>query len=186
MEKAVMRLEAHLLNPWLMCLPLVLEGIYVAVFRRDVARRMADMTGYTRMERAFTIGASTTPYPFMVLTVWTPFTTVGALMVAGFVLFLVGLVALVASARVLHTTPPGEPFSTGIYRLSRHPFYVSAALVFLGICLATANVALLVILVVILVLQHFMILAEERVCREKFGSRYVEYMRRVPRYVAIR
>jgi protein-S-isoprenylcysteine O-methyltransferase Ste14 len=179
------RFEAHLLNPWLLCLPFVLQGIHVALFRRDVARRMADMTGYTARERAFTVAASTLPYPFMLLTIWTPFTAARPLLLAGLGVYGVGLGALAAAAWVLHTTPPDQPFATGIYRWSRHPLYVAAALMFLGVCLATTNAALLGLLVVMLVLQHQMILAEERSCREKFGAAYLDYTRRVPRYLLL-
>ena len=53
----------------------------------------------------------------------------------------------------------------------------------LGICLVTANAVLFGILVMLLVLQHFMILAEERACQRKYGATYVQYARTVPRYL---
>lgn len=74
---------------------------------------------------------------------------------------------------------------TGPYRLSRNPLYVSVGLVFLGICLATANVVLSGILVLLLVLQHFMILAEERACLQTYGALYARYAETVPRYLVI-
>jgi len=171
-------------NAWVLLVPLLLEGIYISVFRKDVARQLADMTGYRRREKVFTVAASVAPYPFMVLTVWTPFTSRAALVVLGLGFYLVGMVGFFSALRVFARTPPGELCSTGVYRWSRNPLYVSAALVFFGVSLATANVVLFGLLVGLLLLQHRMILAEERACRQKYGVRYLQYAERVPRYVA--
>lgn len=40
-----------LLNGWWFILPMVLPMAYVATARKDVAARLADMTGYTSRER---------------------------------------------------------------------------------------------------------------------------------------
>ena len=47
----------------------------------------------------------------------------------------------------------------------------------------TRSWLLLAILMVFQVSVHFMILAEERWCREKFGEPYEEYMKKVRRYL---
>jgi protein-S-isoprenylcysteine O-methyltransferase Ste14 len=60
---------------------------------------------------------------------------------------------------------------------------VRPIIVFVGICLATPNMALVGYLTIATLLQHFMILAEERICREKYGSVFENYLRRVPRYL---
>ena len=60
---------------------------------------------------------------------------------------------------------------------------MSAALGFLGVCVSTRSPVLAAILVVLLVLQHAMILAEERACTRKYGEAYVAYARTVPRYL---
>jgi protein-S-isoprenylcysteine O-methyltransferase Ste14 len=178
------RFGIGIMNGWLLCVPILLVGIYLMAVRRDVARRMSDMTGYTPKEKGFTIAASLTPYPFMALTVWTPFTSRVDLLVAGSVLYSLGLVAHFAAVFTFMRGSGTAVLDTGVYRLSRNPLYVSAAFMFIGIGIATANVVLLGIQVVALVLQHFMILAEERSCRARLGSSYEEYMKKVPRYVA--
>lgn len=60
--------------------------------------------------------------------------------------------------------------------------YVSATAVFLGICLVTANGVLSGYWVLLVVLQHFMILAEERICRLRYGEGFERYLQQVPRY----
>jgi protein-S-isoprenylcysteine O-methyltransferase Ste14 len=42
-----------------------------------------------------------------------------------------------------------------------------------------------VYVVVATLLQHFMILAEERICRIKFGALFDRYTERVPRYLLV-
>ena len=146
---------------------------------------MSDMTGYSAKEKSFTVAASLAPYPFMLATVWTPFTAVLPLLCLGLLLYVIGMALFAASLRVIIQTPHDQPFSSGPYRLSRNPLYVAATIVFVGICLATANPVLAGYLAIAVLLQHFMILAEERVCREKYGIAFESYMKRVPRYLKI-
>jgi protein-S-isoprenylcysteine O-methyltransferase Ste14 len=91
----------------------------------------------------------------------------------------------VASLTVIITTPPDKLFTAGPYRFSRNPMYVSATAVFIGICLATANIVLGGYLPVVILLQHFMVLAEERTCRAKFGESFDSYVKQVPRYLIV-
>jgi uncharacterized membrane protein len=58
------------------------------------------------------------------------------------------------------------------------PFF----LYFLGACMVTRSWLLLAILLVFQVSVHFMILAEERWCRETFGETFDKYMEKVSRY----
>ena len=171
------------LNAWLLCLPLLIPGVFIAVVRKDVAKRMSDMTGYNAKEKFFTVAASLAPYPLMVLTVWTPFTPRRVLFACGMAVYLLGIAALFGTVYVFSQAPVDRPILTGPYRWSRNPLYVSAGLALLGICLVTANAVLFGILVMLLVLQHFMILAEERACQRKYGATYVQYARTVPRYL---
>ncbi len=61
--------------------------------------------------------------------------------------------------------------------------YVAATIVFIGICFVTSNIVLAIYLAAAVLLQHFMILADERICIEKYGEAFKSYMKRVPRYL---
>ena len=174
-----------LMNAWWLILPMVLPMAYLAATKKEVAARMSDMTGYYTREKFFTVAASLAPYPFMITTIWTPFTSTKLLLFAGLAVYSIGVASFITTIRVFVTTPLDKPFSAGIYRISRNPLYVSATLIFFGICLVTANVLLFAWLVIIVVPQHFMILAEERVCREKYGTEFERYMAKVPRYLLL-
>jgi protein-S-isoprenylcysteine O-methyltransferase Ste14 len=172
-----------LLNAWLACLPILIVGIGVVAARRDVAKRLAEMTGYTPRERACTVAASVAPYPFMLLSILVPFTAHRALLVAGLVLYAAGLALYVAAFVTFMRSAGTAVIDTGVYRLSRNPIYVAASLMFVGIVAATANLVLLGLELAGLVVQHFMILAEERACAARFGASYDEYRRKVARYL---
>jgi len=170
-------------NAWLLSLPFFLLIAVMAGTKKEAVKRMSDMEGYTTGEKVVTLCASLSPYPFMIATVWTPFTSSLPLLIAGFLVYGVGMVLLAASLKVIITTQHDEPFAAGPYRISRNPMYVSATAVFAGICLVTANLALAGCLVIMTLLQHFMILAEERSCGMKYGAVFDSYTKKVPRYL---
>jgi len=69
----------------------------------------------------------------------------------------------------------------GLFGLVRHPMYLGIVALHLGASLALESVALLVFTAVFVVpLTLARIVAEEAVLREAFGTRHVEYARRVP------
>lgn len=72
---------------------------------------------------------------------------------------------------------------SGIYALSRNPMYVAYFFVFLGCVLLTHSVVLLVLLLVFQISTHWIIRAEERWCMGQFGEAYLQYMKRVRRYL---
>jgi len=173
-----------LLNAWLLCIPLLI-AFAIGALNKELAKRMSDMTGNDTREKFFTVAASLAPYPFMIATVWTPFTPIKTLLYGGLAVYSIGVASFIATLHVIAKTPLDKPFSDGVYRVSRNPLYVSATLIFFGICLVTVNLVLFANLVILVMLQHFMILAEEGVCREKYGVAFERYMEKVPRYLLL-
>jgi protein-S-isoprenylcysteine O-methyltransferase Ste14 len=179
-------LKPSVWNAWLLSLPFFAIGVLFMGMKTDIAKRMSDMTGYTAREKSVTVAASIAPYPFMVATVWTPFTPMLFLLCLGMSLYIIGMALFAMSLKVIIRTPQDELFNSGPYRFTRNPLYVAATIVFMGICLATANIVLAGYLAIAVILQHFMILAEERVCMQKYGKAYETYMQKVPRYLYLK
>lgn len=172
-------------NAWLLSLPFLILVTGMAGMKKDLVKRMSDMTGYTAREKFFTVCASLAPYLFMIATIWIPLVSTLPMLCLGLLVYFLGTVLCVASLKVIIATSPDEPFTTGPYRFSRNPMYVSATVVFIGICLATASFLLAGYLAIAVLFQHFMILAEERTCRLKYGESFDRYLRRVPRYLIV-
>lgn len=73
--------------------------------------------------------------------------------------------------------------SNGLYQFSRNPMYVAYFIYFLGCCILTHSLVLLIILLVMQLSAHWIIISEERWCINKFGQEYVDYMKKVRRYI---
>jgi protein-S-isoprenylcysteine O-methyltransferase Ste14 len=104
----------------------------------------------------------------------------------GLPVFILGLIGQSAVCMSVCATRVGEkPLSSGIYRLSRHPYYVTQLVMFIGVGLASASWLLLLFAVVYSYLHFIMVGAEEKQCLEKYGNSYREYMERTPRWIGI-
>ncbi len=71
----------------------------------------------------------------------------------------------------------------GLYRISRNPMYVAYFIYFGGCVLITHSFVLFLLLIIFQISAHWIILAEERWCAEKFGEDYTNYMKKVRRYI---
>ena len=87
------------------------------------------------------------------------------------------------------TTP--EPWTSttaivtgGVYRFTRNPMYLGMASLYAGLALiADSPVALILLPVVLLIVQTQVIAREERYLAAKFGESYLDYKRRVRRWL---
>jgi protein-S-isoprenylcysteine O-methyltransferase Ste14 len=81
-------------------------------------------------------------------------------------------------------TPSEAIVTDGPYRLTRNPAYLGMALTYAGIALvANAPWALVPLPVAIAVVDRGVIAREERYLERKFGTPYVDYKRRVRRWM---
>ena len=72
---------------------------------------------------------------------------------------------------------------TGLYHFSRNPMYVAYFVYFAGCALLTYSIPLAVMVGVFQMASHWVILAEERWCKQTFGNEYIKYMEKVRRYI---
>lgn len=79
-----------------------------------------------------------------------------------------------------------EMITGGIYRISRNPAFVGFDLVYLGILLIFFNPVLLVFSVFAILMLHLQILQEETYLPEVFGEKYIEYRKKVRRYMGVK
>jgi protein-S-isoprenylcysteine O-methyltransferase Ste14 len=95
--------------------------------------------------------------------------------------------AIVTMFRARTHVDPYEPttaiVTTGPFRFSRNPLYVSLTLFFAGLSLALgASLSLLLLPLAVAVLQWGVIRREERYLERKFGEPYLDYRKRVRRW----
>jgi protein-S-isoprenylcysteine O-methyltransferase Ste14 len=77
----------------------------------------------------------------------------------------------------------GEIVSRGIYARMRNPRYVGSFIAILGACFLAGTTRLWLVALVWTVLMLAAIAMEEREMRARLGQNYLEYCRRVPRFL---
>jgi protein-S-isoprenylcysteine O-methyltransferase Ste14 len=104
----------------------------------------------------------------------------------GLPIALVGLITFTMVIVTFAITPVDvEPLNTGLYRYSRHPMYVTQALMFIGVSIASASWLFLLFTIVYTILPIISVEAEEQSCLEKYGDAYREYMNKTPRWLGL-
>jgi len=114
--------------------------------------------------------------PFQIGTAW---------LWVGLIFFVAGLTALVMASLAVANTQPDKPFTSGVYRFSRHPMYFSMFLVYLAVSIAAASWLFFLITIITFFLQRYQAMKEERYCLKQYGDAYRDYMKRTPRWLGI-
>jgi protein-S-isoprenylcysteine O-methyltransferase Ste14 len=110
----------------------------------------------------------------------------GALLVAAaLILFVLSIREFRAAETPIPTRKPTRAIvATGPYRFSRNPIYLSFSILILAIAVWTGSAWYLVGLVLtVLVITMGVIIREERYLGRKFGDTYLDYKRRVRRWI---
>ena len=104
----------------------------------------------------------------------------------GLPIALVGTVTYIMVIVSFVTTPIGEkPITTGLYRYSRHPMYITQLVMLIGVGIASASWLFLLLTIVYTGLGFMYAGSEERICLQKYGDAYQEYMERTPRWIGL-
>lgn len=176
-------LEIGLLNGWiLLCLLCLMQVIFFTLFPKDVRARLLDRSGWSKTQIAVTVIGKLFVFVCIVLIIFTPLKIGTNVFIIGTILFALGLVGLIIALFNFKNTPSDQPVTGGLYRISRHPQLFMIFILFLGICISIGSWLALLILIISRLFLHFGILGEEKVCLERYGESYLNYMKNVPRY----
>lgn len=77
----------------------------------------------------------------------------------------------------------GALLEEGVYAMVRHPRYVEVAIGVWAYAVFSNYLGAYIVAAVTMPVLHLIVLMEEKELRARFGTRYVDYMERVPRYV---
>jgi protein-S-isoprenylcysteine O-methyltransferase Ste14 len=124
-------------------------------------------------------------YPF-------PMMPGGLAVIFGNLLFLSGIgIIAVSFAQMRKAKTNIEPWKpttaildTGLYGMSRNPIYLAMILIYFGLSLLFNSIWFLPFLpFCILIIHYGVILREEKYLEEKFGEEYLDYKKRVRRWI---
>ena len=76
-----------------------------------------------------------------------------------------------------------ELITSGIFKYSRNPVFLSMGLYSMGIMLIYPNIIFMTITVGTILCIHIQILQEEKFLLNKFGKKYTEYTNKTGRYI---
>jgi protein-S-isoprenylcysteine O-methyltransferase Ste14 len=101
----------------------------------------------------------------------------------GFILLFSGRFGLGSSFRIGSPTEHTDLKTDGLFQFSRNPMYLGVYSTLTGVVLYTLNPLVLLIVGYIVAVHHQIILAEEEHLRTVFGTEYLDYCKRVRRYL---
>jgi protein-S-isoprenylcysteine O-methyltransferase Ste14 len=156
---------------------------------KEGKKRMKRATGFVPLDRAHKIMAYSTHVvimPFTVLySIFLPLEIGTVWLYAGLAIFALALAMSVITSLNFATTPLDEPVTKGVYRISRHPIYLTGFLLYIGIGMAAASWVILLCAILWIVLFHMVLPFEEQFLLEQYGESYREYMHSTPRWIGI-
>jgi protein-S-isoprenylcysteine O-methyltransferase Ste14 len=116
----------------------------------------------------------------------------GPAKIAGSILLFIALILTVISLRkfflskntIVTIKPATSLQTTGIYKFTRNPMYLSLLFLYLGLTCFLGNWwNLLLLPILVLVIQQYVIIREEKYLLRRFGTEYLDYKNKVRRWL---
>ena len=173
-------------NAWIFIIPYLLVNFGLPFMTIGRKSTFWMWPSYTRLERIYLLVGMLLMGGMWIYSIFLPLTTGTGWFYVGLFVYLLGWVFLVLAYLTFMTTPADKPNTTGIYRFSRHPWYLGMLLIFIGTGIASTSwVYILVALLLLATYRSAYMIPEERMCCGKFGDAYREYMDRTPRWIGL-
>jgi len=182
--------ELGVWNAWILQVLFFLTLIVPnCLMSKEGRKRMKRATQSVPLDRTHKILAYSTHVlimPFTVIySIFLPLKIGTVWLHVGLFIFALALAMSVITSVNFATTPLCEPVTKGVYRISRHPIYLSGFLLYTGIGIATASWIILLCAILWVVLFHIVLPLEEHFLLEKYGDTYREYTNKTPRWIGL-
>ncbi len=173
--------EVGVWNAWILTGILFFFIMLSGVLPKDIGKRLAPPEEMSPIRRNMLIVF----FAMILYSIFLPLKLGTAWLYVGLAVYLLGFVISGAALFAIGATEPGEPFTTGMYRYSRHPLALGTLLAVIGTGIATASWLFLLLCTILAVISHLSAVAEEDATAEKFGDSYREYAARTPRWLGL-
>ncbi|MEN8193588.1 MAG: isoprenylcysteine carboxylmethyltransferase family protein [Bacteroidota bacterium] len=173
--------EIGVWNAWILTGFLFLFIMLTGLLPKDIGKRLTP-AGEIKKVRSIMLAVF---FTMIVYSIFVPLRLGTAWFYVGLAVYIVGFVISCAALFSIASTQPGEPFTTGMYRYSRHPIALGTLLPMIGAGIASASWLFLLLSVILMVITHLAAIAEESTTIKKFGDAYKEYMAKTPRWIGL-
>ncbi len=102
---------------------------------------------------------------------------------AGLLLLILGFASLGRSVAVGLPEEETHLKTGGVYRFTRNPMYLGGYIICLGSCLYTPHLLNILFAATAIGVHHLIVTREEQFLTQRFGLQWLDYSRRVPRYL---
>jgi len=182
--------EIGIWNVWifwvLMFLSMIIPNFFMSQEAKEKAKRATQFVPFRGIEKILVYSTHMVIMPAAAIySIFLPLKIGTAWLYAGLLIFALSIVMTIMINISFATSPTDKPVTKGFYRISRHPIYLSAALMYVGIGIACASWVLLLCAVLWIVFFHIVIPTEERFLIDQYGNAYREYMNKTPRWLGI-
>jgi protein-S-isoprenylcysteine O-methyltransferase Ste14 len=121
-------------------------------------------------------------FAYIGMMVFTPLKLSPLVFPVGVLIYVAGYGSVMIALHHFKHTPADQVVVTGPYRLSRNPQWVGLFLVSAGAAIMAGVWLYLGIILVVAIIYHLQIVAEEKACLEQYGDSFRAYMAKIPRY----
>jgi protein-S-isoprenylcysteine O-methyltransferase Ste14 len=172
-------------NLWLLMVLYTLPILLTVIFRRHVFGRTSAQFSSSRntLERRLFIASKFFMLFYFLYAIVLPVRFDSTWAIFGLVIYGIGFAFYAAAWITIATSQRGRVFSGGPFRFSRHPVYLSSAVMFMGAGLASGSWFYLGFSLLVGLSHMRNALAEEQVCLATFGDDYRRYMDTTPRWL---
>jgi protein-S-isoprenylcysteine O-methyltransferase Ste14 len=179
--------EIGVWNAWLFMSVFILQMLAVILMGRKAWQRSSIPADFKRsgLERSAPVIGNSIWALATLYSIFLPLKLMTNWFYSGLAVFIIGLAILVIATVNFGSAPDGKPATKGMYRLSRHPLYLSSFIIYLATSIATASWLFFVLGIINGIWIAIEVSAEERYCLKKYGDVYREYMDRTPRWLGL-
>ena len=176
-----------ILNAWIFMSVFILQMLVVMLADKNVRQRshVPAEVRRNRLEKYTGIIANFVWLLALGYSIFLPLQPGTVWFYAGLLIFLVGLTYITIATFKFVKATSGQLITSGAYKYSRHPVYLSTFLICLGAGIASVSLLFIFISIIMAFCLNKEALLEERFCLDTYGSAYQQYMKRVPRWIGL-
>ena len=166
--------EIGLWNAWIFMVVFVIQMFVIMIVDKKIWKKSHVQIEAKRNKYEKHIGTFANFFWLiaMIYSIFLPLNLSSFLFSISLIVFIIGLLILISASYDFIKTKPDKMIKTGVYKISRHPMYLSTFLIVLSVSIASVSWLFLVISIIMMFFFYKEALIEERFCLKTFGDEY--------------